>query len=110
LHREAAAAGLAVTAEAELVVFDGHFRDAPIVPGVALVDWAIGWGREVFAIAPGFARMEAMKFQRVVTPGTELDLSLTWQAGDGVLGFRYESAQGAHASGRIVFAPSEPAP
>jgi acyl-CoA synthetase (AMP-forming)/AMP-acid ligase II len=109
LHREAAAAGLAVTAEAELVVFDGHFRDAPIVPGVALVDWAIGWGREAFAIAPGFARMEAMKFQRVVTPGTELGLSLTWQAGDGVLGFRYESAQGAHASGRIVFAPSEPA-
>jgi acyl-coenzyme A synthetase/AMP-(fatty) acid ligase/3-hydroxymyristoyl/3-hydroxydecanoyl-(acyl carrier protein) dehydratase len=104
LSREAMAANLAVTADAELVVFDGHFRDAPIVPGVALVDWAIGWGREAFGIAPGFARMEAMKFQRVVTPGTELDLSLGWQADKRVLDFRYVSAGGAHASGRIVFA------
>lgn len=107
LLRDTAAAALSVTADAGLGVFDGHFRDAPIVPGVALVDWAIAWGREAFAIGPVFARMEAMKFQRVVMPGTELDLGLTWQAEHGVLGFRYQSSQGAHASGRIVFAPRE---
>ena len=58
-------------------------------------------------VEPGFARMEAMKFQRVVVPGTELDLSLDWHAARGVLGFRYQSSQGAHASGRIVFAPQD---
>jgi hypothetical protein len=109
LSRDCAAASIALTADADLLVFDGHFRDAPIVPGVALVDWAIGWGREAFDIAPAFARMEAMKFQRVVMPGTELDLSLSWQSRGQVLGFRYESAGGAHASGRIVFPAQETA-
>jgi acyl-CoA synthetase (AMP-forming)/AMP-acid ligase II len=108
LSRDAAAAELALTADADLLVFDGHFREAPIVPGVALVDWAIGWGREAFAIPPAFTRMDAMKFQRVVTPGTELALSLGWQAETGVLAFRYQSTGGAHASGRIVFTQETP--
>jgi acyl-CoA synthetase (AMP-forming)/AMP-acid ligase II/3-hydroxymyristoyl/3-hydroxydecanoyl-(acyl carrier protein) dehydratase len=104
LERDSGTARLSLAADADLAVFDGHFEQAPIVPGVALVDWAIRWGREAFVIELPFQRMDAMKFQRVVSPGTELDLSLSWQAETGVLGFRFESAQGVHAGGRIVFA------
>lgn len=105
-ERGADKASLALTADADLAVFDGHFPQAPIVPGVALVDWAIRWGRDAFAIELAFLRMEAMKFQRMVTPGTELDLNLNWHAENRVLSFRFESVQGAHASGRILFSAS----
>jgi hypothetical protein len=54
--------------------------------------------------------MEAMKFQRMVTPGTELDLNLSWHAENRVLNFRFESVQGAHASGRILFASAGVSP
>lgn len=107
LQRGSDEARLALTADDGLALFDGHFPQSPILPGVALVDWAIHWGRDAFAIDRAFLHMDAMKFQRMVTPGTELDLSLQWQAGKGALSFRFESAHGVHASGRIVFAASD---
>jgi len=107
LERGSDAARLAFTADEDLAVFDGHFPLSPIVPGVALVDWAIRWGRDVFAIERTFLRMDAMKFQRVVTPGTELDVSLNWHAEKGALNFRFESVHGAHALGRILFAAAD---
>ncbi|MFO1340714.1 MAG: AMP-binding protein [Burkholderiaceae bacterium] len=85
-------------------VFDGHFPGAPILPGVAQLDWAIAWGREAFpGLPPRFARIDALKFQQVVPPGTVLELALDWQPERGVLGFRYLSAAGQHASGKVVF-------
>ena len=105
--REATRARLHLCPPADLQVFDGHFPQAPILPGVALVDWAIRWGREAFAIRRSFLRMDAMKFQRVVLPGTPLDLSLDWQSEPGTLGFRFESAQGVHAGGRILFSAGD---
>jgi acyl-CoA synthetase (AMP-forming)/AMP-acid ligase II len=107
LERGSQKASLALIADSDLAVFDGHFPQAPILPGVALVDWAIRWGRDAFAIDLAFLRMEAMKFQRMVTPGTVLDLSMNWHAENATLSFRFESVQGPHASGRILFAPPE---
>lgn len=86
--------------------FDGHFAVAPILPGVAQLDWAIRLGRELFALPPHFLRMEAVKFQQVIVPGTVVTLELTLKspsAAERVLGFKLGSAAGAHASGRIVF-------
>jgi len=87
-----------------LLVFDGHFPQAPILPGVAQLDWAIRFGREAFPLPPHFLRMEALKFQRVVRPGARIQLHLEWLAEKSALVFRYESAQGPHASGRAIFA------
>lgn len=82
--------------------FDGHFPGHPILPGVVQVEWAEMFGRERFAIAGEFCGMEALKFQRVITPGGHVTLSLNWAAGK--LSFRYHSTQGQHASGRLLFA------
>lgn len=89
---------------AELIVFDGHFDDAPLVPGVAQLDWAVEFARSCFALQGDFQRCEVLKFQLPVLPGTALQLDLQWNAQSGALGFRYSSVHGAHASGRIVFA------
>jgi hypothetical protein len=47
--------------------------------------------------------MEMLKFQRVARPGIRIRLHLEWLPQKSALAFRYESALGPHASGRVVF-------
>lgn len=103
LERAPGQARLALEIDAQLRIFDGHFPNSPVLPGVAQVDWAIAFARQCFALPARFLRLEMLKFQRVVQPGTLLELALEYNAAAGVLAFRYTSAEGVHASGRIVF-------
>lgn len=105
--REPARAQVELPLDASLAVFDGHFPQAAILPGVAQLDWAMQLAREAFPLPPRFVRMEALKFQRVARPGDVIRLELEWQAERGTLTFRYVSGHGAHASGRVVFADAE---
>ena len=91
----------------ELAAFDGHFPGAPVLPGVAQVDWAIVWGRERFGIRAPFAALEQIKFQRAVVPGMTLAAEWHWNAAQSVLRFQFSSEQGVHASGRALFASPE---
>ncbi len=88
---------------ADLVVFDGHFPDAPILPGVAQVDWAGSFAAMCFNLPPRFVRADALKFSRPIFPGATVRLSLTWHAEQRMLAFAYASAEGSHASGQLVF-------
>ncbi|MBF6023364.1 AMP-binding protein [Lysobacter niastensis] len=103
LSRSDTSAELEIVLDPELAVFDGHFPQIAILPGVAQLDWAVRWGREAFALPPRFLRMEMLKFQRVLRPGARVRLHLEWLQAKSALGFRYESEHGAHASGRVVF-------
>ncbi|MHA7632856.1 AMP-binding protein [Corallococcus sp. M7] len=93
---------LAVEVPANSPYFDGHFPGSPILPGVVQVEWSLLLGREHFALPPDFLRIETLKFQQVIPPGTLLSLELTWAKESGRLGFKLTSAAGSHASGRIV--------
>ncbi|WP_411883737.1 AMP-binding protein [Polaromonas sp. YR568] len=103
---------------AGLTVFDGHFEAAPILPGVAQLDWALSLGRECFALPQRFVRLEALKFVRPVQPGTALHLALQFKPSlaDATLcslSFRLYSHEGRdassasapneHASGRAIW-------
>lgn len=103
LRRETRQAELELELSPALAAFDGHFPQAAILPGVAQLDWAIRFGREAFVLPPRFLRMETLKFQQVLRPGTRVNLSLEWLPEKGVLQFRYQSEAGAHASGRVLF-------
>lgn len=83
--------------------FNGHFPGHPILAGVVQLEWAELFGREHFGITGEFAGMEAIKFQRVITPSQRVTLSLAWASGK--LTFRYHSTRGQHASGRLLFTP-----
>ena len=102
-----AQASLALTPD--LLVFDGHFPGAPILPGVAQVDWAIGFARQRFALPARFLRLDALKFSQPALPGMTLDLELHWNAAAATVQFEYRSTAGRHSSGRIVFADAEAA-
>ncbi|MCK7500418.1 MAG: hypothetical protein MZW92_66700 [Comamonadaceae bacterium] len=74
---------------------------------MAQVDWAIAFGRACFALPARFLRLETLKFQRPMSPGTEVLLTLERREGSGALNFRYESNDGLHASGRVVFGDAD---
>lgn len=86
-----------------LSVFDGHFREIPVLAGVVQVDWAMYFCRKYLGITATFDRMEAVKFQRVYQPGELLTVQLQWNADRRLLSFRYDSGSIAHSSGRIFF-------
>lgn len=96
---------------ADLAVFDGHFPSAPILPGVAQLDWAIALSHECFDLPSQFLRIDALKFVRPVLPGANLllDLSLAKKASEVSATFRFYSTaedgvETAHASGRSIWA------
>ena len=91
----------------DLAVFDGHFPDAPIVPGVAQVDWVMALAPLKLAVPPRqrFARLDALKFQSVIRPTCVVQLALNCHPDAHALAFRLTSDAGPHASGKIVFHP-----
>ena len=102
-------AELTMVVEAGQPQFDGHFPGHPVLPGVAQLEWAIQLGRECFAaLPPVFLSLEGLKFQQVITPGMRITLSLDFKPETGKLGFRYSSARGQHASGRVLFGAVAP--
>ncbi|AMP00375.1 AMP-binding enzyme family protein [Collimonas arenae] len=103
LEQEAGRVLLELTVPKDLLYFNGHFDGAPILPGVAQLDWAIHYGRAYFALAPQFLGVQALKFQRVITPGMVVQLELINDTQKNCLTFRIASAAGQHASGRITF-------
>ncbi len=106
-RRDAASATLRMTLDPALRPFQGHFPQAAILPGVAQLDWAVRFGRQMFAMPAAFLRMDAVKFQHVARPGDELTLQLDWDAARNMLAFRYTSSHGVHASGKVVFADAD---
>lgn len=82
--------------------FEGHFPQAPILPGVTQVEWALYFGRMLFALPPVFLGLEALKFQRVIVPGSVVQLQLHFLRERGRLEFTLQSSAGQHATGRVV--------
>ncbi len=83
--------------------FEGHFQGQPVLPGVVQTHWAIHYGREYFGIGGEFQRLESIKFQRVITPGLHITLSLNYQPEKMKLTFSYSHQETILSSGRIQF-------
>lgn len=89
--------------DADLLVFDGHFPQAPLVPGVAQLHWAHCIGQRCFAMPDNFLRAEALKFQQAIVPGQQVQLSLHWNPDQSVLRFSFQSDAGPHSGGRLLY-------
>ncbi len=93
---------LALEIPADLLYFQGHFPGSPILPGVVQTDWSLTLGRRYFDLPPRFLGLQALKFQRVITPGMRVLLELQHDAAKSQLSFRLHSEGGQHASGRFL--------
>ena len=92
---------LTLKIDADLIYFDGHFPDYPILPGVTQIDWAIYYAKKILNSGTRFAGMEVIKFQQPILPDDIVQLTLTWFADKQRLHFAYQSAGKTHSSGRI---------
>ncbi|OMH31687.1 AMP-binding protein [Motiliproteus sp. MSK22-1] len=88
---------------AELIYFDGHFDNNPILPGITQVHWAEAFGRQLLSVTGSFEGLEAIKFQKVIPPGQQISINLTYDETQNKLRFQYASQNGVHSSGRICF-------
>lgn len=93
----------------ELPWFQGHFPDAPLLPGVTQIHWVMHYASTRLGLSLPFGGLDQLKFQRPLRPGAECTLILHWQADKGELGFRYELSDGGSnevaSSGRVRLAP-----
>ncbi|MDR3410173.1 MAG: AMP-binding protein [Formivibrio sp.] len=103
IQQHATATGIALQLELkpELACFDGHFPNLPILPGVAQLEWAVHFGCTLLGAPTEFQGMDAIKFQQIIRPGSQIELVLDYLPAKQQLQFRYQSASGQHSSGRI---------
>ncbi len=87
----------------DLMYFDGHFDDFPILPGVVQTYWAEKFGRDMLSVDGCFKRLEAVKFVSIIHPDSRFSLTLEYNKVKKVLLFKYESESELSSSGRICF-------
>ncbi len=106
-ERDGQRAVFELIAPRDLLYFDGHFRDAPILAGVVQIDWVIALGRRCFDLPLSFRAIHALKFQRVIPPELPITFELVHERKKFCLSFKINSQLGLHASGRIIFGAAD---
>jgi len=86
----------------DLVWFEGHFPECPILPGVIQTHWAITYGCEHYDIRGQFKSLGNVKFMKVIVPGARVMLELTFKRGK--LVFRYLHDGAVCSQGTAEFA------
>lgn len=84
----------------DMVCFKGHFPGCPILPGVAQLYFLRHFARQAFRDFPDAAVYRRLKFQKVITPGCEVRLSVV-RRGAGSFEFSISGGHGSCASGIV---------
>lgn len=93
---------LSLSIPAELIFFQGHFPNAPILPGVVQLDWALYFAHQFFHIKrEEFLHIDQLKFTQVIKPNATLFLELKLEGE--VLTFKYFNRDSGvvHSLGKI---------
>lgn len=94
-------------APANLEYFKGHFTDAPLLPGVVQVHWAVQHAKTAFAGLASVTSVDKLKFKHFIFPEIRVILSLE-RTKENQIHFRYYSAAEQtepieHSSGILKF-------
>ncbi|ANI31760.1 hydroxymyristoyl-ACP dehydratase [Yersinia entomophaga] len=77
--------------------FTGHFDVQPLLPGVAQIDWVMGYAADIAGAAWQFSGIDKVKFQLPLLPGNQVLLRLDWNESRGLLSFSYTLDEGVAA-------------
>ena len=83
--------------------FNGHFDDFPVVPGVALIEWAIRSAESRFIKGFVFDGMSQIKFQKFIRPNQIVRLRLIFNPESMNLKYQYHSGDTIYSSGILKF-------
>ena len=106
-HQNEQSVELSLRIQPELVYFNGHFPEQPILAGVVQLSWVEKYGKLFFSIEQPFLRMEVIKFKKIIQPKDIITLKLTWNFETGKLYFDFSSESEAHSSGRLLYGVDE---
>jgi 3-hydroxymyristoyl/3-hydroxydecanoyl-(acyl carrier protein) dehydratase len=84
-------------------VFDGHFPQLPVMPGVAQIHWALRLAQRYFPIEGRFSGLKQLRFQRILRPEDEVSLVLGFSPEKKEVRFTYTSKSGVHSQGQALF-------
>lgn len=101
LSREAACFRMRI--DPDHMAFAGHFPGQPILPGVVQLDWAARLGAETFGSLGKFLGLRGVKFQGLVEPGAEVELTLDYRPEQGTLVFSYTQDAVPKSVGTLLF-------
>jgi uncharacterized membrane protein len=82
----------------DLACFADHFPDAPVLPGVLQIGWALELAAPRLGTPTTCRGMDALKFQRLLRPGNRVELTLRHDATSGRLYFAYRSGDEHYSS------------
>lgn len=94
---------LALHVPPDLAYFQGHFPQAPVLPGAVQIAWALAFAAQRFGTPQRCKVMEALKFQRLLRPGDRVDLTLRYDTSRHKLHFAYRRGDTAYSSGRLAW-------
>lgn len=86
-----------------LACFNGHFDGFPVVPGVALIEWAIQYAQEGFGNGAIFIGMSQVKFQKFIKPNQIVRLHLEPSVDSQNVKFQYRNPDTIFSSGTLKF-------
>ncbi|MEE8059050.1 MAG: hypothetical protein V3T17_14625 [Pseudomonadales bacterium] len=85
----------------ELAWFEGHFPEAPVLPGVVQIDWVMHFIKDLKLVGE-FSGVSRMKFMRLIQPDAQLKLSLSATVDSTSVSYRFYDDNGSYASGNIL--------
>ena len=86
-----------------LACFNGHFDDFPVVPGVALIEWAMRAAESRLLKDYIFIGMSQIKFQKFIQPNQIIRLKLDFNPESMNLKYQYHSTGIIYSSGILKF-------
>ncbi|RHW75790.1 thioester dehydrase [Colwellia sp. RSH04] len=94
---------LALTIDAELRCFKGHFDDAAIVPGVVQLDWAVTFAKTYLTMQGDVQDVGVLKFQNLLLPNTQVQLEIIKKS-SAKFTFSYTAEDEKYSSARVELA------
>lgn len=93
---------LDIRVPADLLYFQGHFPDYPVLPGIVQTHWAVTCARRSFATGAATVSGVQVKFKHVIVPEQRVQLALTYARDRGRLSFEYSDGTTVFSSGVIT--------